>query len=62
MKEKYYTPILDIEILDKSDVLLSSIVTPTSPTSPSSPAPKGRELENSYRDISDFIISGDWFS
>lgn len=56
MKEKYYTPFIEIEDLDKSDVLLSSgeIVTPSDP--------EAAELENAYHDISDFIMSGDWFS
>lgn len=57
MKEKYYTPFIEIEDLDKSDVLLASsgeIVTPSDP--------EAAELENAYHDISDFIMSGDWFS
>lgn len=57
MKEKYYTPFIEIEDLDKSDVLLSSgeIVTPSDP--------EAAELENAYHDISDFILSGPsgWF-
>lgn len=58
MKEKYYTPFIEIEDLDKSDVLLSSgeIVTPSDP--------EAAELENAYHDISDFIMGGPgaWFS
>ncbi|MBQ7504803.1 MAG: hypothetical protein IJT79_05735 [Ruminococcus sp.] len=57
MKEKYYTPFIDIEILEKSDILLTS--TTVDPT-----IPEGAELENAYHDIGDFIMSGpgEWFS
>lgn len=59
MKEKYYTPFIEIEDLDKSDVLLSSgeIVTPTESSS------EAAELENAYHDIGDFIMGGPgaWF-
>ncbi len=59
MKEKYYTPFIDIETLEKADVLLASseIITPTEPESGAA------ELENAYHDIGDFIMSGPkgWF-
>ena len=58
MKEKYKTPYIYVEDLEKSDVLMasSSIIDPTQPTSEPS-----EELENAYRDISQFIFSGSWF-
>lgn len=54
MKFEYSTPMISVEVLEKADILMTSAeVTPTEP--------KDKELENSYRDIMDFIGSGDFF-
>ena len=54
MKEKYSSPYLCVEILEKSDILLASseIINP-----------ERQEHENAYRDIMDFFMSGPggWF-
>lgn len=57
MKSEYFKPLISVEILERADVLMSSgEVVPVETTQP-----KGAELENSYRDITSFFLSGKWF-
>ncbi len=54
MKFEYSSPLISVEVLDKTDVLLTSVIVP--------PDPAEKEKENAYRDIFDFIFKNrSWF-
>lgn len=53
MKDKYLSPDISIEILEKTDVLTSSGDDPI--------RPRLMEKENVYREIVSFFGSGAWF-
>ncbi len=57
MKSEYSSPVISVEVLEKTDILMASaeVIPSTSELSKS-------EKENAYRDIADFFTSGDWFS
>lgn len=58
MKEKYSSPYISVEDLEKTDILLAS----GESSDPASSEPAAQELENAYRDITSFFFSGEWFS
>lgn len=61
MKEKYLTPYLYVEDLEKADILTSSTeTTAATQATQSTTAIAEKERENAYKDISSFIFT-DWF-
>ena len=56
MKKHYKKPIITVDELEKSDILLAS-----DNGGQSSEEPGAKELENAYRDVTQFVFNGSWF-
>lgn len=54
MKFEYSSPMISVEVLEKTDVLLASAEPSVDPT------PAKKELENAYFDIGELLMSNPW--